>query len=67
MTKTKKTCSSCGITKSRSEFNKDSGTPDGLRYNCKSCRKVEKVDATLPLQRWYTTYRVNGGECDIGN
>lgn len=33
-----KTCSTCGVTKPRSEFYRDKTRPDGLKYGCKECR-----------------------------
>ena len=32
-----KTCSKCGLSKSREDFHKDSSRKDGLRSNCKKC------------------------------
>lgn len=32
-----KRCTKCGVTKSTKEFNKNAGTPDGLRLWCKAC------------------------------
>ncbi len=57
-----KTCTKCGKSKHESEFHKKPGAADGLRKECKSCRKPIKRDPTLSLQDWYTTYRPNGGE-----
>jgi len=51
-----KTCSKCGEAKPYSEFYKDSGTPNGYRYQCKDC--VKAYDATCKeqhsqnYQRW---------------
>jgi len=35
-----KTCSTCKIEKSLSEFNKNAGRKDGLQSNCRDCNKV---------------------------
>jgi hypothetical protein len=35
-----KTCRKCGETKPTTEFNKESAAPDGLRCDCKSCKKA---------------------------
>jgi hypothetical protein len=34
-----KTCSKCKINKNKTQFHKDSSENDGLKYNCKLCRK----------------------------
>jgi hypothetical protein len=36
-----KKCLKCGMTKPRSEFNKDKQKKDGLRPSCRSCRRIE--------------------------
>lgn len=36
-----KTCSACGVVKSREEFHKNRGRKDGLTPRCKSCRSIE--------------------------
>lgn len=38
---TTKVCTKCGIEKDLSNFGKDSSRPDGLKYNCKSCKKKQ--------------------------
>ena len=43
MTETK-VCTKCGLTKLKSEFNKQKSSKDGLAYYCKECRKKEKSD-----------------------
>lgn len=35
-----KICSTCGIEKPVSEFNKDKRNKDGLRYSCRECEKI---------------------------
>lgn len=42
-----KFCSSCKTWKSRAEFNKDSKSPDGKSYKCRSCRKKYRRDAEV--------------------
>ena len=36
-----KKCTKCGKTKPKTEFNKDSHTPDGVRRYCRECQKEE--------------------------
>ncbi len=62
-----KTCTKCGKSKHESEFHKKPGAADGLRKECRTCRKKIVLDSTRNLQDFYTTYRPNGGECDLGN
>ena len=44
-----KTCNKCEKAQSRSEFSKSPATPDGLRYNCKTCSKA--ADPKLRLRK----------------
>lgn len=39
-----KTCTSCGISKELSAFNKSSRTPDGFRHNCRDCHKKQNAE-----------------------
>jgi NMD protein affecting ribosome stability and mRNA decay len=36
-----KTCTRCGETKPLTEFNRQAGTKDGLKYLCRSCHKAQ--------------------------
>lgn len=40
-----KTCSKCKVEKELSEYYKDNKKPDGLRYECKDCKKKQLRDS----------------------
>lgn len=69
-----KTCSTCKLSLSKNEFNKNGIKPDGLDYLCKSCfrkRKEKKYGLTpigsieipsLPNELWLPIHDFNGYE-----
>lgn len=36
-----KICSKCNVTKDVTEYHKDNKKPDGLRYECKDCKRAQ--------------------------
>ena len=42
-----KRCSKCGVEKALEEFNRNGGTGDGMRGDCKVCRRAARHE-------WYT-------------
>ena len=42
-----KFCKGCKEWRSKGDFNKDSQSPDGLNYRCKSCRKKHRREAEV--------------------
>ncbi len=57
-----KTCSKCKQTKPLSAFHKNAGNGDGLRYECKDCRKKIEVGNNAVIH-YYLTKHPAGGEC----
>lgn len=41
---TEKKCTKCGIVKPAEDFNKSKKSRDGLQWNCKSCRRVWRLE-----------------------
>ncbi len=56
-----KTCKKCGKPKHESEFHKKPGAADGLRAECKPCRKVVEVGNNAVIH-YYLTKHPAGGE-----
>jgi Recombination endonuclease VII len=59
-----KTCATCELDKSKSEFYKRSQSPDGLHYHCKDCSRIkrnsynnDKVSKDPEFFRKYTILR----------
>lgn len=44
-----KTCTTCYVTKLKSEFPRDKKFKDGFRYQCKKCRNKTRVDTQLKI------------------
>jgi hypothetical protein len=54
-----KICSKCKINKSINNFGKSNGTKDGLRYDCKDCRKKYNIENKENKKEYNKNYWIN--------
>jgi len=52
-----KKCNKCGIEKEREEFHKSVVNKDGLRFECKDCRKQYRLEHKEEIKKYYLEHK----------